>query len=149
MYIYAPVLNSSTPSPPSSPQVPLYSDHLLISIRTYATVLIIESTVDIGTVVEGTISLLHWSSPPLVHEVPMETCERSVLVTLVLQKSFALLHTKLLQVPCRPGGVAWCMCIGRRTIDTFAGSDFISIEAKTRGNYRAVSLATAMWNSDY
>lgn len=118
--------------------------HLLISIRTYATVLIIESTVDIWTVVEGTISLLHWSSPSLVHEVPMETCERSVLVTLVLQKSFALLHTKLLQVPYRPGGVAWCMCIGRRTIDTLASSKFISIEAKTRGNHRAVSLATAM-----
>lgn len=109
--------------------------HLLISIRAYATVFIIESTVDIRTVVESTVPLLHRSSPPLVHEVPMETCKRSVLVTLVLQESLALLHTKLLQVPWGSGGVERCMYIGRRTIDTLASSTFISIEAKTRGNY--------------
>lgn len=36
------------------------------------------------------------------------------------------------------------MYIGRRTIDTLASSNFISIEAKTRGNYRLVSLETTM-----
>ena len=77
----------------------------LISIRAYACVLIIQSTVDIGAVVEHAISPLDWPSPALVHEVPVEACERSVLVTLVLQKSLALLHAEFLEVPINEGGV--------------------------------------------
>lgn len=71
----------------------------LVPIRAYPCVFIVECTVDVGTVVECSISLLHGSSPPLVHEVPVETGERSVLVALVLKKGLTLLHTELLQVP--------------------------------------------------
>ena len=71
----------------------------LISVGAYASVLIIQSTVDVRTVVEGTVSSLDRSSSALVHKVPVEARERSVLVALVLKKGFTLLHSKLLEIP--------------------------------------------------
>lgn len=66
--------------------------------------------------------------------MPVETREGSVLVALVLQKGFTLLHTEFLQIPCRSGKV--CVCIERRAIDTLArGNRITSLEAKTRGNH--------------
>ena len=73
--------------------------HSLISIWAYASIFIIEITVYIWAIVEGAVSPLHGSASPLVHKVPVEAGEGAVLVTLVLEKGFALLHTKLLQVP--------------------------------------------------
>jgi len=70
-----------------------------ISIWAYASILIVDGAVDVRTVVESAVSPLHRSPPPLVHEVPVETGEWPMLVTLVLQEGFALLYTKFLQVP--------------------------------------------------
>ena len=65
----------------------------------YASVLIVHRAVDVWAVVEGAVPPLHWPSPPLVHEVPVEAGEGAVLVALVLEEGLALLHSKLLEVP--------------------------------------------------
>ena len=45
------------------------------------------------------ISSQKGSPPLLILEVPIEACERSMLLALVLQEQGALLNSKLLQVP--------------------------------------------------
>ena len=85
----------------------LHCPYSLVSIRAYACVLIIQGTVDIRAVVEHAISPLDWPSPALVHEVPVEACEWSVLVALVLEKSLALLHAEFLEIPVQ-GRCGYC-----------------------------------------
>lgn len=79
---------------------PLYFKKLsLVSIGAYACGLIVDSTIHIGAVVESPIPPFHWPPSPLVHKVPMEAREGSVLVAFVLKERLALLHPKLLQIP--------------------------------------------------
>ena len=73
----------------------------LVSVGTDSCVLIVQCAVDVRTVVEGSVSSFDRPSTPLVHEVPVETGERPVLVALVLQECLTLLHSELLQVPGR------------------------------------------------
>ena len=70
----------------------------LISVGTDSSIFIVQCAVDVGTVVEGPVSPFDWSSSSLVHEVPVEAGERSVLVALVLQECLTLLHSELFQV---------------------------------------------------
>ena len=59
---------------------------------------IIFFTVNIRRVVELPVPPEQGPPPLLVLEVPVKTCEGSVLLTLVLQEQGALLHSELLQV---------------------------------------------------
>merc|ERR1719244_2328785 len=62
-------------------------------MRTDACCLIIFLTVDVSRVVECVVPSFVWS-PPLILEMPVEAGERSVLLTLVLEKQGALVNTK-------------------------------------------------------
>lgn len=57
---------------------------LLITVGAYSCSLVIKGAVYVWAIVESSLSSLHRSSSPLVHEVPMKTSERPMLVTLVL-----------------------------------------------------------------
>lgn len=71
--------------------------HLLVSVRTNTSSFVIFGAIIIGTIVEGA-SLSHRSAPPLVHKVPFETREGSVLCALALYKKGTLFDAKFLQV---------------------------------------------------
>lgn len=70
--------------------------HLLVAIGAYSGGFVVHSTVHVWAITEGPISPLHWSSPPLIHKVPVKARKRSVLVAFVLKEGFALFHTKFL-----------------------------------------------------
>ena len=57
---------------------------LLVSIGAYPSGFIVECAVDVGTVIECPLSSLDRPPPALVHEVPVEASEGSVLVAFVL-----------------------------------------------------------------
>ena len=71
----------------------------LVSIGAYSSCFVVHRTIHIRTVVEGAVSSLHRSPPSLVHKVPVETGERSVLVAFVLEEGLTLFHSKFLEVP--------------------------------------------------
>lgn len=71
----------------------------LVSIRTEACGLVVLGAVDVGAVVESSVSPPDGSPPTLVEEMPVEARKRSVLRALVLQEQRALLCPELLQVP--------------------------------------------------
>lgn len=71
----------------------------LVSIRTEACGLVVLGAVDVGAVVESSVSPSDGSPPTLVEEMPVEARKRSVLRALVLQEQRALLCPELLQVP--------------------------------------------------
>ena len=73
--------------------------YLLVTHRTQSSCLVIFFTVNISRIVKLLISSQKGSPPFLILEVPIEACEGSVLLTLVLQEQRALLNSKLLQVP--------------------------------------------------
>lgn len=72
---------------------------LLVSRRANSSRFVILSAVNIRTIIECTISFLPWSSPSLIHKMPVKTSERSVSCTFVLEEKRTLLYSKLLQVP--------------------------------------------------
>lgn len=80
-----------------SAEEPLKPD-LLVSIRAEACGLVVLGAVDVGAVVEGSVSSPDRSPPTLVEEMPVEAGEGSVLRALVLQEQRALLCPELLQV---------------------------------------------------
>ena len=72
--------------------------YLLVTDGAQSCGLIILFTIDISRVVK--LPLSQMGSPPLlILEVPIEACEGSMLLTLVLQEQGALFNSKLLQVP--------------------------------------------------
>ena len=71
----------------------------LVSVWANPRVLVVQAAVDVGAVVEGAVASLDGASPPLVHEVPVEAGEGTVLVALVLEKGLALLYTKFFEIP--------------------------------------------------
>ena len=73
--------------------------YLLVTDGAEASCLVIFFTVNIRRVVELPVPPEQGPPPFLVLEVPVKTCEGSVLLTLVLQEQGALLHSELLQVP--------------------------------------------------
>lgn len=72
--------------------------HLLVSIGTGTSSLVIFGAIEIRTVVEGPISSANGSPPSLVQKVPVETGERPVLCTFMLHEQRALLSSELLQI---------------------------------------------------
>lgn len=70
----------------------------LVSIWTYAGSLVILGAIIISAIVEGAVPLSHRSSPPLVHKVPVEAREGSVLCAFALYKEGTLFDAKFLQV---------------------------------------------------
>lgn len=58
--------------------------YVLITRRANPRRFVVLSAVDIRTIIKRAIPFLLWSPPSLIHEVPMETGERSVSCTLVL-----------------------------------------------------------------
>lgn len=72
--------------------------NLLISIWTYAGGLVVLGAIIIGAIVEGAVPLSHRSTPPLVHKVPVEAREGSVLCAFALYKEGTLFDAKFLQV---------------------------------------------------
>ena len=58
--------------------------YLLIAFGAYPSSLIIFCTINIRTVIKCTILFSNWSSPSLVHEMPVKAREWSVLCTFVL-----------------------------------------------------------------
>lgn len=73
--------------------------HLLVSIGAYASGLVVLGAVDIGTVIEGTVSSSHWSASSLVLKVPVKAGEGSMLLTFVLEKEGTLFHSELFEIP--------------------------------------------------
>lgn len=69
-----------------------------VSIGTDAGSLVILGAVIVGAVVKGAVPLSHRSAPPLVHEVPVEAREGSVLRAFALYKEGTLLDAEFLQV---------------------------------------------------
>lgn len=72
--------------------------NLLISVRAYTGGLVVLGTIIISTIVEGAVPLSHRSAPPLVHKVPVEAREGTVLCTFALYKEGTLFDAKFLQV---------------------------------------------------
>lgn len=71
----------------------------LVSIRAEACGLVVLGAVDVGAVVEGSVSSPDGSPPTLVEKMPVEARKGSVLRALVLEEQRALLCPELLQVP--------------------------------------------------
>lgn len=76
---------------------PLKPD-LLVSIRTEACGLVVFGAVDVGAIVESSVSSSDGSPPTLVEKMPVEARKGSVLRALVLEEQRALLCPELLQV---------------------------------------------------
>ena len=76
---------------------------LLVSFTAKARGFVIFGTIDISTVIESTIAPSNWSTASLVLKMPMKTGERSMLLTLMLQKERTLIHTKLFEIPEKQG----------------------------------------------
>lgn len=76
---------------------PLKAD-LLVSIRAEACGLVVFGAVDVGAVVESSVSSSDGSPPTLVEKMPIEASKGSVLRALVLEEQRALLCSELLQV---------------------------------------------------
>ena len=72
---------------------------LLVSFTAKARGFVVFGTIDISTVIESTITPSNWSTASLVLKMPMKTGERSMLLTLMLQKKRTLIHTKLFEIP--------------------------------------------------
>jgi len=70
----------------------------LVSFTAKARGFVIFGTIDISTVIESTITPSNWSTASLVLKMPMKTGERSMLLTLMLQKERTLIHTKLFEI---------------------------------------------------
>ena len=77
----------------------IFGRYSLVSDGAEAGGLIVLLAVDVGAVAELLVAPEHGPPPLLVLEVPVETGEGSVLLTLVLQEQWALFNSKLLQVP--------------------------------------------------
>jgi len=73
-------------------------ENLLVSVGTDASRLIVLGAIIVGAVVEGAVPLSHRSAPPLVHEMPVEARERSVLRAFALYEEGTLVDAELLQV---------------------------------------------------
>lgn len=65
----------------------LLDAHSLVTIRTNASSFIIFCTIIISTVIKCSISFSNWTSTTLIHKMPIEANEWSVLITFVLQKT--------------------------------------------------------------
>lgn len=72
--------------------------HLLVSIWAYSGSFVVLGAVVIGTVVKWTIPSTHWPTASLIHKVPIEAHEWSMLIAFVLQKRWALFHSEFFQV---------------------------------------------------
>ena len=72
---------------------------LLVSVWANSRRFIIFGTIDISTVIESTVSSSNWSATSLILKMPMKTGKRSMLLTLMLQKQWTLVHTKLFEIP--------------------------------------------------
>lgn len=70
----------------------------LVSIRAEACGLVVFCAVDVGAVVESSVSSSDGSPPTLVEKMPIEARKGSVLRALVLEEQRALLCPELLQV---------------------------------------------------
>lgn len=70
----------------------------LVSGRAYPSGLVILGAIIIGAIVEGAVPLSHRPAPPLVHKVPVEAREGSVLCAFALYKEGTLFDAKFLQV---------------------------------------------------
>ena len=70
----------------------------LISIWTYARRLVIFRAIIIRAIIKRSIPAPDGTTPPLVHKMPVEACERTMLSALVLQEERTLFDAKLLQV---------------------------------------------------
>lgn len=70
----------------------------LIPIGADASGLVVLGAIIVGTVVEGAVSLSHRSASPLVHKVPVEAREGSVLRAFALYEEGTLLDAEFFQV---------------------------------------------------
>lgn len=75
--------------------------YLLVAVRTDARRLVVFGTIIVGTVVKGSVPFANWSAPSLVHKVPVEADERSMLVTFVLEERLALFDTEFFEVSAK------------------------------------------------
>lgn len=71
----------------------------LVPIGTDASRLVVFCAIVVRAVIKRAIPASDRPPPPLVHEMPVETGERSMLCTFVLQEERALLDAKLFQIP--------------------------------------------------
>jgi len=72
--------------------------YTIVTVRTYACLLIVFITINVRIVVECAVALAQWSASPLILEMPIKTSVWSVLCTFVLQKQGALFNTKALEI---------------------------------------------------
>jgi len=71
-------------------------EDLLVSIRTDAGGFVVLGAIIVGAVIEGAVPFPHRSASPLVHEMPVEAREGSMLRAFALYEEWALLDAKLL-----------------------------------------------------
>ena len=72
--------------------------HLLVSIGTYSSSFIKFVTVDVRVIIKCSVLAFNGPTPFLVLEMPVKTCEGTVLLTFVLKKLRTLLDSELLQI---------------------------------------------------
>ena len=70
--------------------------HLLVSIGTYSSSFIKFVTVDVRVIIKCSVLAFNGPTPFLVLEMPVKTCEGTVLLTFVLKKLRTLLNSELL-----------------------------------------------------
>lgn len=73
--------------------------NLLVCRGTHSGRLVVLGTIHVWVIIEHTISLLLRPAPSLVHEMPVEASEWTMLCAFVLQKQRTLFYAKLFQVP--------------------------------------------------
>lgn len=72
--------------------------NLLVAIWTDSRCFVIFDTIIVGTVVKCSVPFANWPTTTLIHKMPIETDERSVLVAFVLQKRLTLFDAELFQI---------------------------------------------------
>ena len=70
--------------------------YLLVSIGTYSSSFIKFVTVDVRVIIKCSVLAFNGPTPFLVLEMPVKTCEGTVLLTFVLKKLRTLLNSELL-----------------------------------------------------
>lgn len=73
--------------------------HSLVSIRADSSSFVVFAAIVVGAVIEASVPFSHRPTTSLVHEMPVETCERPMLSALVLEEEGTLLDSEFLQIP--------------------------------------------------
>lgn len=88
----------TTPRVMSHTRTNVTEQNLLVPIGADASGLVVLGAIIVGAIIEGAVPLSHRSAPPLVHKVPVEAREGSVLRAFALYEERTLLDAEFFQV---------------------------------------------------